>query len=88
LSGCAISVEIYREEKLVGGIYGVQSKKYFSCESMFHLEDNVSKLAFIKLVDYLKNLGFSWMDLQMVTPVSEALGAKYIEKKQFLERIL
>lgn len=87
-SGDAFSCEVYRAKKLVGGIYGVKSKKYVSCESMFHLEDNTSKLAFVKLVEKLSREGHSWMDIQMVTSVCESLGGHLISKDDFLERII
>lgn len=85
--GYALSVECWQGEELVGGIYGVLSKKYFSCESMFFKKSNMSKYAFLKLVEHLKELKLNWMDLQMVTDVSESFGAKYISKKEFLKRI-
>lgn len=84
----AISIECYKKSELVAGIYGVQSEKYFSCESMFYKIDNGSKYVFIKLVEYLKQHGQSWMDLQMITDVSQAFGGKYIPKKAFLKKIL
>ncbi len=85
--GGALSLECYIDEKLVAGIYGVMSKSYFSCESMFYKIDNGSKYAFIQLVEYLKASGHVWMDLQMITEVTEAFGGKYITKKEFLNRI-
>lgn len=85
--GHMICLGVYKNENLVGGIYGVLSKKYFSAESMFHLEDNVSKMAFIKLIEILKSKGHSWMDIQMVTDVCSSLGAKYISREDFLTRI-
>lgn len=87
LKGHAISVEVFRDENLVGGIYGVQSQKYFSCESMFHKEDNASKLALFELIQHLIKLGFKWMDIQMVTSVSKSFGGKLISKDEFLNRI-
>lgn len=86
-NGHAVSCEVYRGKKLVGGIYGVRSKKYVSCESMFHLEDNTSKLALIKLVEKLRHEQHAWMDIQMVTSVCASLGGYLISKDQFLERL-
>jgi leucyl/phenylalanyl-tRNA--protein transferase len=83
----AESIEVWSGDKLVGGLYGVNSNKYFSCESMFHLEDNVSKLAFVETVRYLKSKGQHWMDIQMVTSVCESFGGKLISKDEFLKRI-
>ncbi|MFN3454968.1 MAG: leucyl/phenylalanyl-tRNA--protein transferase, partial [Pseudobdellovibrio sp.] len=85
--GGVISVECWEQGELISGIYGVKSEKYFSCESMFFKKDNASKYAFIKLVEHLTSLGFSWMDLQMVTDVSESFGGKYISREDFLKRI-
>lgn len=85
--GGAISVECWLDNELISGIYGVRSKKYFSCESMFFKKPNASKYAFIKLVEHLRQQGLNWMDLQMVTDVSESFGGKYIEREDFLNRI-
>lgn len=82
-----ISIECYKDQDLVSGIYGVQSEKYYSCESMFFKIDNSSKYAFIKLVEYLQSLGHTWMDLQMVTDVSGSFGARYIPRNEFLTKI-
>lgn len=85
--GHALSLEVWRENKLVGGIYGVQSQLYFSCESMFHLEDNTSKLALYELIQLLKQQNHQWVDIQMVTSVCESFGGYYISKDLFLKRI-
>lgn len=88
-AGYAISVEVWNINKnqLVGGIYGVQSVRYFSCESMFFKESNCSKLALVAMVEYLASIGFTWMDIQMVSDVSQQFGGKLIPKKSFLQRI-
>lgn len=86
-NGGAFSLEVWREKVLVGGIYGVKSEKYYSCESMFHKEDNTSKLALYSLIQILKKQRQAWMDIQMVTSVCESFGGKLIEKSEFLERI-
>lgn len=85
--GRAFSLEVWREEALVGGIYGVCGDKYYSCESMFHKEDNTSKLALYELILHLKAKGHTWMDIQMVTSVCESFGGKLISKNEFLNRI-
>lgn len=87
IRGVALSIEVMRGNLLVGGIYGVMSPKYFSCESMFHKEDNTSKLALFELIEYLRSIGHSWMDIQMVTTVCESFGGKLISKNDFLNRI-
>lgn len=85
--GQALSIECWRDDDLISGIYGVKSVTYFSCESMFFKVPNASKFAFVKLVEHLKSLGHVWMDLQMVTDVSGSFGGKYISKAEFLNRI-
>ncbi len=86
-AGYAHSVECWKGSTLVGGIYGVFVEGVFSGESMFHLLPNVSKLAFLYLMQHLQNRGLDWMDIQMVTPVTENLGGKYILREEFLKRV-
>jgi len=85
--GYAHSIECWREDVLVGGIYGVCVKGVFSGESMFHLEPNTSKLCLVELALKLKSLGLEWMDIQMITPVTELLGGHYISRRDFLVRL-
>ena len=87
LIGKARSVEVWKGPDMVGGIYGVQSEKYFSCESMFFKMSNASKLALFELIQFLKLEGQSWMDIQMVTDVSGSFGGKLVSKNNFLNRI-
>ena len=86
--GGVISLECWMGGELISGIYGVLSDNYFSCESMFFKKSNASKYAFVKLVEYLKNQHqMNWMDLQMVTDVSESFGGRYILREEFIELI-
>lgn len=85
--GYAHSIEVWRGDDLVGGLYGVYVKGVFSGESMFHLEANTSKLALIEMIQKLKALGLQWMDIQMLTPVTELLGGHYISRRDFLLRL-
>jgi leucyl/phenylalanyl-tRNA---protein transferase len=86
-AGYAHSVEAWENDKLVGGIYGVFVGNVFSGESMFYKKPNCSKLSFLKLVENLKNIGLKWMDLQMLTPLTEGFGGEYVTRKEFLELI-
>lgn len=86
-AGYAHSLEVRREGRLIGGIYGVFVKNVFSAESMFFLEPNASKWALWQLVIFLQKLGLDWMDVQMVTNVSESFGAKIISQKEFLLKL-
>lgn len=79
----AHSIEVWEGRELVGGLYGVFCEGLFSAESMFFKKTNASKLGFIKLALFLKDKGFSFIDVQMVTEVSESFGAKYIGRSEF-----
>ena len=85
--GHAHSVEAWQGETLVGGIYGVDAGSAFSAESMFHLEANASKLALLHLVEHLAGRGLDWLDVQVMSPHVERLGARLIPRRMFLARL-
>ncbi len=85
--GVALSFEVYDENVLIGGMYGVSSKKYFSAESMFYLKPNASKYALFKSVEHFKSQGLSWIDTQVITDFTSRLGAKEIPRSLFLKQI-
>ncbi len=82
--GYALSVETWENNKLVGGLYGVKMGNIFFGESMFSLSPNASKFAFIQLVQYLKNEGVKLIDCQVYTNHLESLGAKMIDRNDFM----
>ena len=82
--GYAHSFEAYCEEKLVGGIYGVQIGRFFGAESSFYREPNASKVAMCFMADYLRQQGMSWFDCQVLTPFSENFGAREISRVEFM----
>lgn len=86
-AGYAHSVECWHEGRLVGGLYGVYVGGVFSGESMFFKESQASKFCLLKLIEKLQTQGLTWMDIQMVTPVTAALGGRYISKSEYLERL-
>ena len=86
-AGYAHSFEVWDDEELVGGIYGVEVDGAFGGESMFHRRPNASKLALLALIDYLQSRGLDWMDIQMLTPHLTALGAAEISRDDFLEKL-
>ena len=86
-AGYAHSVEVWRDGELVGGVYGVYVGGVFGGESMFFKESNASKIALLAMIDHLRGHGLTWMDIQMVTPATEAFGGKYIPKRDFLARL-
>lgn len=85
--GHAHSVECWRGEELVGGIYGVAVGGLFAGESMFHRADNASKVALHHLVTHLRAKGFGLFDIQMVTDTTRQLGAMEIPRADYLERL-
>jgi leucyl/phenylalanyl-tRNA---protein transferase len=85
--GYAYSVETYLEDRLVGGVYGVCINRFYSGESMFHLEDNASKVALVSLLYKLKQQDIGWIDTQMVTPVVESLGGVGIPRETYLKML-
>lgn len=85
--GHAHSAEAWDGEELVGGIYGVDAGGAFAGESMFHLRPNASKLALLFFVEHLRARGLGWLDIQVLTPHMEALGARLIPREEFLERL-
>jgi len=85
--GVAHSVECWSEGALVGGLYGVHIAGVFSGESMFHTATGASKACLVETVRRLRALGHTWMDVQMVTPVTALLGAHEIPRREFLRRL-
>jgi leucyl/phenylalanyl-tRNA--protein transferase len=85
--GHAHSVEAWHDGRLVGGIYGVDAGGAFAAESMFHLESNASNLALLHLIDHLSERGLEWLDIQVLSPHLESLGAREIPRPQFLHRL-
>ena len=84
-SGYAHSVEVWEENELVGGLYGVEYGKIFTGESMFAKTSNASKVAFVHLARHLEVKGFEWIDCQQDTAHLRSLGADIIEEGQFLD---
>ena len=85
--GIAHSVEAWRDEELVGGVYGVDIDGTFAAESMFYTEPNASKLALLHLIEHLRSAGLGWMDIQTLTPHMQRLGAKAIGREDFLAKL-
>ena len=85
--GHAHSVECWRDNELVGGIYGVAVGGLFAGESMFHRADNASKVALHHLVTHLRAKGFALFDIQMLTDTTRQLGAIAIPRADYLERL-
>lgn len=85
--GVAHSVEVYMEDELVGGLYGVSLGKAFFGESMFSFKPNTSKIALIDLSRRLQKLDFKMVDCQLYTEHLGSLGAKKVSRKRFLNEL-
>ncbi|MFK7926438.1 MAG: leucyl/phenylalanyl-tRNA--protein transferase [Bacteroidia bacterium] len=85
--GFAHSVEVWENEKLVGGLYGVSVGRCFFGESMFSRASNASKAGFITLVQHLQAAGFQWIDCQIYNDHLGSLGASEISRESFLARL-
>jgi leucyl/phenylalanyl-tRNA--protein transferase len=86
-AGMAHSVEVWDGQELVGGLYGVDCGGVFCGESMFHFRSNASKFAVLFLIEHLKERGSTWIDIETMTPHFEMLGAKEIERSEFLDKL-
>lgn len=83
----AHSIEVWMDQALVGGLYGVAFGGYFAGESMFSLRDNASKLALACLCRQLRRWGFELIDCQISNPHLGRMGAEEIPRAEFLERL-
>lgn len=83
--GHAHSVEVWENDELVGGLYGLAMGQLFFGESMFSRADNASKVGFATLVKQLQAWGFVLIDCQMPTRHLESLGARSIPRAQFAD---
>jgi len=82
--GLAHSVECWDGAALVGGVYGVSIGGTFSAESMFRTAPSASKLALVHLVEHLHARGLEWVDVQVMSPHLEALGARPVPRDEYL----
>ena len=82
--GIAKSVEVWQNGELVGGLYGIDLGTIFCGESMFSLVSNASKVAFIALVEQLKNKNYKLLDCQVYNPHLESLGCREIKREEFM----
>ena len=84
-AGIAHSVEAWRGDRLVGGLYGVALRGAFFGESMFHHVTDASKVVLAALVERLRDRQFALLDVQWVTPHLEQFAAIEIPRDRYLE---
>jgi leucyl/phenylalanyl-tRNA--protein transferase len=86
--GWAHSFECYDNgENLVGGLYGVRIGAFFAGEAMFHRARDASKVALVRLVDWLGETGGQLLDVQWPTPHLMSLGAIAVRRDDYLRRL-
>ncbi|ARD11981.1 MULTISPECIES: leucyl/phenylalanyl-tRNA--protein transferase [Pseudomonas] len=83
--GHAHSVEVWDQNELVGGLYGLAMGQLFFGESMFSRADNASKVGFATLVQHLTDWGFVLIDCQMPTQHLHSFGARSIPRQTFAD---
>ena len=81
--GMAHSVEVWQQEHLVGGLYGVAIGSVFYGESMFSRVSDSSKVALVHLCQTLSAMDFKMIDCQVYTTHLIRLGAEEIPRQQF-----
>jgi len=83
--GFAHSIEVFKEDELVGGLYGVGFAGFFAGESMVHTKRDASKVALMHLVEIASKIGVSLIDAQWMTDHLRSLGAIEVTRPRYLE---
>ncbi|MBC7749495.1 MAG: leucyl/phenylalanyl-tRNA--protein transferase [Methylotenera sp.] len=86
--GLAKSVEVWQNDQLVGGLYGIDLGNIFCGESMFSKVSNASKVAFITLANQLKKDNYNLLDCQVYNEHLESLGCREISREDFMELLI
>jgi len=81
--GWAHSVETWRDGELVGGLYGIAIGGLFAGESMFHTENDASKVALVALVSRMRDAGATLLDGQWMTDHLRSLGAIEVSRERY-----
>jgi len=77
------TVEVYEDDELVGGLYGVSLGRAFFGESMFHRARDASKVALVHLVARLRLGGYTLLDTQFITTHLARFGAVEIPRDEY-----
>ena len=85
--GYAHSVEVWRDGKLAGGVYGVAMGRIFFAESMFSRARDASKVALATLARALHGAGYELIDCQLPTAHLHSLGARDVPRAEFAARL-
>jgi leucyl/phenylalanyl-tRNA--protein transferase len=83
--GTAHSIEVWSDDELVGGLYGVATGRVFSGESMFSRRDDASKVAMAWLAGHCSERGYSLIDCQMPSAHLRSLGSEPMPRHRYLQ---
>jgi leucyl/phenylalanyl-tRNA--protein transferase len=84
-AGHAHAIEVWRDEKLVGGLYGVNIGRVFFGESMFSRQTDASKVALVQLIHICRERGIDLIDCQITSAHLASLGSRQISRTEFLK---
>ena len=85
--GWAHSFEVWLDDELVGGLYGVHINRFFAGESMFHTVTDASKVAMMTSVEWLAAEGVELYDVQWTTPHLASMGVIDLDRRDYLARL-
>ena len=85
--GWAHSFEVWLDDELVGGLYGVHINRFFAGESMFHTVTDASKVAMMASVEWLTAAGVELYDVQWTTPPLASMGVIDLDRHEYLARL-
>jgi leucyl/phenylalanyl-tRNA--protein transferase len=86
--GFAISVEVWKDSKIVGGLYGLDLGNVFCGESMFSKSSNASKVALVNLSSELKKNNYKFIDCQIPTEHLKSMGGEEVSRDDFLKLLI
>ena len=84
-AGHAHAIEVWRDEQMVGGLYGVNIGRVFFGESMFSRQTDASKVALVQLIRICREHGIDLVDCQIATTHLASLGSRQISRTEFLK---
>ena len=86
--GLAMSVEVWKDSKIVGGLYGLDLGNVFCGESMFSKSSNASKVALVNLSSELRKNNYKFIDCQIPTEHLKSMGGEEVSRDDFLKLLI
>ena len=86
--GLAMSVEVWKDSKIVGGLYGLDLSNVFCGESMFSKSSNASKVALVYLSSELRKNNYKFIDCQIPTEHLKSMGGEEVSRDDFLKLLI